>query len=122
MPPLTKRNSLVNQVKFLGLVHTFATVSPSNVQNFFPPNLLKNRTDTQVEITKSTVVREMLITDPAISLVLGNKPKKFYFVHQTISRHEVRTGWAKKVNLTMLALQFISSTTRKRSITQLLFL
>ena len=31
--PLTRRNGLVNQVEFLGLVHTFATVSPSNVQN-----------------------------------------------------------------------------------------
>ena len=29
---LTRRNSLVNQVEFLGLVHTFAVVSPSNVQ------------------------------------------------------------------------------------------
>ena len=30
---LTRRNGLVNQVKFLGLAHTFVTVSPSNVQN-----------------------------------------------------------------------------------------
>ena len=31
--PLTRRNGLVNQVEFLGLAHTFATVSPSNIQN-----------------------------------------------------------------------------------------
>ena len=31
--PLTRRNCLVNQVEFLGLAHTFATLSPSNVQN-----------------------------------------------------------------------------------------
>ena len=31
--PLTRRNGLVNQVEFLGLAHTFVTVSPSNVQN-----------------------------------------------------------------------------------------
>ena len=31
--PLTRRNGLVNEVKFCGLVHTFATVSPSNFQN-----------------------------------------------------------------------------------------
>ena len=30
--PLTKKNSLVNQVKFLQLVHTLATVQPSNIQ------------------------------------------------------------------------------------------
>ena len=29
--PLTRRNSLVNQVEFLGLAHAFVTLSPSNV-------------------------------------------------------------------------------------------
>ena len=29
--PFVRRNGVVNQVEFLGLVHTFATVSPSNV-------------------------------------------------------------------------------------------
>ena len=28
-------------------------------------------------------------------VVLGNKPKKFDFVHQTVSRREVCTGWAR---------------------------
>ena len=41
----------MNQVKFLGLVHTFATVSP---------NPLKKGTDTQVEIKDFIVVREVL--------------------------------------------------------------
>ena len=39
-----------------------------------------------------------MITDPAISLVittLGNKPKKFDYIHQTISRQEVRVGGAQ---------------------------
>ena len=31
--PLMRRNGLVNQVEFLGLVHTFATVQLSNIQN-----------------------------------------------------------------------------------------
>ena len=31
--PLTRRNGLVNQVEFLGLVDALATVLPSNVQN-----------------------------------------------------------------------------------------
>ena len=30
-----KRNSLVNQVKYLGLAHTFVAVSPSNDENIF---------------------------------------------------------------------------------------
>ena len=37
------------------------------------------------------------IIDFTFSLVLpflGNKPKKFYFVHQTISRLEACIGWA----------------------------
>ena len=32
--PLTRTNDLVNQVEFLGLAQIFATVSPSNGQNF----------------------------------------------------------------------------------------
>ena len=36
--PLMRRNGLVNQVEFLGLQHTFATVSPSNVQKHFKSN------------------------------------------------------------------------------------
>ena len=58
------------------------------------PNPLKKGMDTPVEIT---VVREVqcyvIITDLAISLVL--KPKKFDFVHQTISRQEASIGWVQ---------------------------
>ena len=43
--PLTRRNGLVDQVEFLGLVHTFATVSRSSVQHFMP-HPLKKGTDT----------------------------------------------------------------------------
>ena len=67
------------------------------------PNLLKKGTDTpQVELKSFTVVRKcyIIITDLAISLVLtvtllGNKPKKFDFVHQTVSHWEAHTGWAQ---------------------------
>ena len=34
---LTMRNCLVNQVEFLGLVHTFETMSPNNVQKYAKP-------------------------------------------------------------------------------------
>ena len=36
-PLRTRRNSLVNQATFLGLAHTFATVSPSNTENILHP-------------------------------------------------------------------------------------
>ena len=48
--------------------------------------------DTQVEIQNFTVVREVLITDLTIALVLTtffNKPKEFKFIQQTVSHHEV---------------------------------
>ena len=90
----------MNQVQFLGLAHTFATVSPGNVQS--TPNPLKKGTDTQVEIKNIfTVVREMLrFNYQSRNRIgpyhfLGNKPKKFDFVHQTISCREARAGWAQ---------------------------
>ena len=54
--PLTRKSGVVNQVEVLGLVHTFATVSPSKVQHF-SPNLLKKGMDTRVYFT---AVREVL--------------------------------------------------------------
>ena len=39
--PLT-RNGLVNQVEFLGLAHTFATVSPSNIENILHQTLCRD--------------------------------------------------------------------------------
>ena len=78
--PLMRRNSLVNQVKFLGLVHTVATVS----QKHFMPNPLKK--GTQVDFKNFTVVREVVRNN--------YKPKKFDFVHQTVSRWEACPGWA----------------------------
>ena len=48
-PQTPLSHSLVNQVEFLGLVHTFVTVSPSNV----PPNTLKQGMDTQIRNYRS---------------------------------------------------------------------
>ena len=67
--PLTRRNSVVDQVEFLGLVHTFATVSPtctcSNVQD----NL-------------------------TISLAFPTFGEKLDFVHQIVSDWDTHAGWA----------------------------
>ena len=91
--PLTRRNSLVNQVELLGLVHTFATVSPSNIQNILRQPRSKNvqiAIATRVEISKLTVVRKVLRNNyRSRNLIgpyyfLGFKPKKFDSVHQTI--------------------------------------
>ena len=72
--PFTKRNDLVNQVNFFGLPHTFVTVSPSN---FFIPNLLKNVRILKQRLKILTVAKEVIIINLAISLLFGNKPKKF---------------------------------------------
>ena len=39
--PLMSRNSLVNQVEFLGLPHGFATMQPSNIQDILQPTCSK---------------------------------------------------------------------------------
>ena len=39
--PLTKRSDLLNQVEFLRLAHSFATVSPSNAQKILRQTHLK---------------------------------------------------------------------------------
>ena len=57
--PLMRRNGLVNQVEFLGLVHTFATVSPSNVQTFYTKPARK-RYDYLSRDKKFYVVMEVL--------------------------------------------------------------
>ena len=62
--PLTRRNGLVNQVEFLGLVGACILA----MFKIFCGNLLK----------KSAVT------------VLENKPKKFDFIHQTVSCWEAR--------------------------------
>ena len=51
--PLMRRTSLVNQFKFLGLVHTFATFSLSSVC----AKPAKKSTDTRIEIT---IIEEVL--------------------------------------------------------------
>ena len=96
--PLTRRNGLVNQVEFLGLARTFATVSPSNVQNILRPTCSKKVRILEWKWTNFTVVSEVLCNNYPISQshwslpLLGNKPKEFDFVHQTVARREAR--WA----------------------------
>ena len=81
--PLTRRIGLVYQVEFLGLAHDFATKQWSK---HFAANPLK---------------KSLPLT--------GNKPKKFNFVHQTISRLEVCVGGAqdyrKAWSLEVIAIQ-----------------
>ena len=63
-------------------------------------NPLKKGTDTQIEFTVVREVLYVIITDLTISLVLtllGNKPKEFNFIHQTVSDREVHTGWATRL-------------------------
>ena len=79
--PLMRRNV---QVEFLGLVHTFATMSPSNIPNILCQTRSKKRYG--YSNGDNNVVEEA-ITDLVIRSLplLGNKPKKFDFVHQTVS-------------------------------------
>ena len=92
----------MNQVEFLGLVHTFATVSPSNMHNVLHQNCSKrHRYLSRDSKILSDVVSKcyVIINDLAISLPLfGNKPKKFDFFHQTVSSQAGGThGWGTKL-------------------------
>ena len=53
-----------------------------------------------MEMNKFTVVREMLRNNyrSCNLIVLGNKPKNFDFIHQTVSRKEAHTGASSCVN------------------------
>ena len=54
--------------------------------------------DTQVEIEKFTVVREVLCWSRDIISPYhfwGINPRDFDFVHQTVSRQEMHAGWAQ---------------------------
>ena len=59
--PVMRKNGLVNQIEFLGLVGTLVTVHRSK---HFVPNPLKKDTDVRVEIKKQpkkiTVIRKVL--------------------------------------------------------------
>ena len=59
---LMRKNSLANQVKFLGLVYAL-------VIEHFLPKPVQNDTNTRVEIKHFTAIREV-ISDLTISLVL----------------------------------------------------
>ena len=39
--PLMRRNGLVNQVEFLGLLDAFVTIQPSNIQDILRPTCSK---------------------------------------------------------------------------------
>ena len=64
------------------------------------PSLLKKGTETQVEIKFSTVLREVLCNNYQSHNLIG--PYHFWgisprnlTVHQTVSRREACTGWAR---------------------------
>ena len=58
--PLTRRNGLVNQVKFLGLAQAFVTIQPSNDQNILRPTRSKKVRILEWRLTNFIVVREVL--------------------------------------------------------------
>ena len=56
----------------------------------------------------------VIITNLATSLVLTlleNKPKELDFVHQTISRQEVRAGWAQTICYSSFSHKIVRETT-----------
>ena len=55
--PLMTRNGPVNQVKFLGLAQTFASLSPSNIQNILRQSPLKKGILVSVPDPKPTPAR-----------------------------------------------------------------
>ena len=84
----------MNQVEFLGIVHTFAMLSPSSVRHF-TPNLLKKGMDiySSRDIKKIIVVREGLCNNYRSHNLIS--PYHFWVdVHQTVSRWEACAGWA----------------------------
>ena len=52
-----RRNSLVSPVEFLGLIHTFATVSPSNITR----NPLKNATKLLLDMETGKETSKLLL-------------------------------------------------------------
>ena len=66
-----RRNSLVDQVGFLGLTYTFVTVSPSNVQNIYANPAQKKYEYSSRDKKILPLLRKcyVIITDLAISLV-----------------------------------------------------
>ena len=68
------------------------------MSKYFVDNLLKKKDRYLNGDDKFYCCKGNLISDLAIHwslLLLGNKPKKFDFVHQTVSRWEARAGWSQ---------------------------
>ena len=88
----------MNQVEFLGLAHTFATT----IKTFCGQPTQKRYGYSNGDKPIYTVVREVLCNNYRLILQsdwsllhLGNKPKKFDFVHQTVSCREALAGGAR---------------------------
>ena len=80
----------------LGLVHTFVTVLPSNVQYTLRQTCSKKGADIWVESKKFNVVRKVLCNNYQSGNLIGTYHlEKFNFVHQTDSRQEAHMGWAR---------------------------
>ena len=96
--PLMRRNGLVNQVEFLGLVYTFATVSPSNIQNILRQTC-KNRYGYLSR--DNNVVREVLCSNYQSCNLIGPYhfwgicPRNLTSLTRTVSYREIPAGWAR---------------------------
>ena len=84
---------------------TFVAVSPSNVQNISHQTHSKKGTNIQVEIEnfyccKGSTTWQLPISQSHWSLLLlGNEPKKFDLVHQTVSHQEAHTDLGTRLHL-----------------------
>ena len=107
--PLMRRNSLVNQVEFLGLVNNFVTVSPSNIQSILcqtvsPSNIqsILCQTHSKRYGYSSRDKKFYCCKGSATSISQSHWPlshleNKLDFVHQSVSPWEAHTGFGTRL-------------------------
>ena len=71
----------MNQIEFLGLAHTFATMSPSNTQNILCQTHSKKYLSSDIKILLFEGKCYVIITDLAISLVLTTFGEQAQEIH-----------------------------------------
>ena len=101
--PLTRRNRLLNQVEFLGLVHTFTTASPSNTQTFYAKPAPQGYRYSSRDRKKLLLQGKCYINNyQSCYLIgpydLGNEPRKFDSIYQTCfspgGTHRLGIAWS----------------------------